>query len=357
MIRVTTNGTLRGYRSNLTRSSITLNNARDKVLTQSNYTSYAEDPAAATQAFKLRRSYSRVSMQLDSTGTLNSKFSAACDALKSIKSDLADGQAKISALAGLDDSTASGRQPLGQVLGSAAEAIVQVMNSRYGSSFIFGGKDSLGDAPFQLETAPSGVKYLTYRGVRVDAAEKLEDGVTDNPEYLKLKAMAGEESYVDIGSGLSEDANGELISSSAFNGALSGISFIGYGVDEDGDPKNMASIMLKLSDIFKRCDPDTGAWASDEDQQAADRLTNKLTDSISEITNQWTALDGRTTYLTTNTERLSLLATNLNEQILGVEQADLASAITDFSWAQYCYNAALKVGNGILSQSLIDYMN
>jgi flagellar hook-associated protein 3 FlgL len=47
----------------------------------------------------------------------------------------------------------------------------------------------------------------------------------------------------------------------------------------------------------------------------------------------------------------------LNEQFLDIEQCDLADAITSFSWAQYCYNAALKVGNQILSQSLIDYMD
>lgn len=346
MIRVTTNGTLRGYKSSLMRASNTVNSARKKVLTQSNYTSYAEDPASATQAFKLRRSFSRANAQLDSTKTLNSKFSSACDALKSVKSDLADGKAKISALAGLNDAEASGRQPLGKVLGSSAEAVVQIMNSQYGSSFIFGGKDSLGDAPFQMETANDGSKYLTYRGVKVD----------DPVNAAALKAMAGEASYVDVGSGLTE-VDGELISSSAFNGALSGISYIGYGVDKDGDPKNMVSIMQKLSDIFSRCDADSGAWATDQDKEDASRLTGKLTDSISEITNQWTALDGQTSYLTTSENRLTELADNLNEQILGIEQANLASAITDFSWAQYCYNAALKVGNSILSQSLIDYMN
>lgn len=348
MIRVTTNGTLRGYRTSLTRSAATLDNTRNKVLTQSNYTSYAEDPAAATQAFKLRRSFSRVSSQLESAQSLTSKFSAACDALSSIKSDLADGQAKISALAGLDDSKASGRQPLGEVIGSAADSIVQILNSQYGSSFIFGGKDSLGDAPFKMEEI-NGENVLTYRGVRVDAKE-------GTAEYDQLKAMAGEESYVDIGSGLTE-VDGKLVSTSAFNGALSGLNFVGYGVDEDGDPKNMASIMNKLSEIFKRCDADTGAWASEQDKEDATRLTGKLKDGIDEITNQWTALDGRTTYLETSSNRLSLLATNLNEQILNIEQIDLASAITDFSWAQYCYNAALKVGNSILSQSLIDYMN
>ena len=45
-----------------------------------------------------------------------------------------------------------------------------------------------------------------------------------------------------------------------------------------------------------------------------------------------------------------------NAQILDVMQVDLAEAITNFSWQQYCYNAALKIGNQLLSQSLIDYM-
>ena len=184
----------------------------------------------------------------------------------------------------------------------------------------------------------------------VDAAAGTADGD-------KLEAMNQETSYVDIGSGLSEDANGELISSSAFNGALSGIDFVGYGVDDDGDPKNMVSVIMKLSDIFKRCDPDTGEWASAQDREDANRLTGKLKSGIDDITSKWTSLDGRTSYLSTTEDRLEQTASELNEQILGIEQVDLASAITDFSWAQYCYNAALKVGNSILSQSLIDYMS
>ena len=47
----------------------------------------------------------------------------------------------------------------------------------------------------------------------------------------------------------------------------------------------------------------------------------------------------------------------LQEQILGIEDVDLADAITSYSWAQYCYNVSIKVGNSILSQSLMDYMN
>ena len=35
----------------------------------------------------------------------------------------------------------------------------------------------------------------------------------------------------------------------------------------------------------------------------------------------------------------------------------MVDSITSFIWAQYCYNAALKVGNSVLSESLMDYLN
>ena len=47
MIRATTGGVLKSYRSNLMNSFITLNKARDTVLSQRVFNSYAEDPAAA----------------------------------------------------------------------------------------------------------------------------------------------------------------------------------------------------------------------------------------------------------------------------------------------------------------------
>lgn len=349
MIRITTNGTLRSYKSSLMRASNSLNSTRDTVLTQRNFNSYAEDPAAATQAFKLRRSYSRVGDQLDNTNDLIKKYQSAWDAMDTVKSDLTEQEGKVSALLGISDSTASGRQPLGEVLKSAAESIVQTMNTQYGSSFVFAGGDSLGGAPFAWETGSDGSKYLTYRGVAVDAADS-------DPEMAVLDAMNAETSYVDVGAGLTEEG-GALVPSSAFNSAISGIDCLGYGMDGDGDPKNAASIMMRLSEIFSDCDADTGEFASAQDETDANRLTGKLQDALDSLTNKWTELDGKSSYLEGNATRLTGMSDDLNDQILGIEQADLADAITDFSWAQYCYNAALKVGNSILSQSLIDYMN
>ena len=344
MIRVTTNGTLRGYRSSLMRSTNNLNAARDKVLSQRNFNSFAEDPTAATQAFKLRRSFSRLDDQLSNNKNLTKRYQSAWDALSTVKSDLVEKEGKVSTLAALNSPTASGRQPLAQVLKGAAESIVQTMNAQYGSEFVFAGNDSLDGAPFAWENGE-----LTYRGVKVDAADGTDD-------LTKLEAMNGEANYVDVGAGLTE-TNGTVLSSSAFNSALSGIEYLGYGLDKDGDPKNVASIMMELSGIFSHCDANSGDYETTQDAEDAERLAGKLNDALNEVINKWTQLDAKASYLEDNEDRLSTMANELNEQILEIEQVDMADAITEFSWAQYCYNAALKVGNSILSQSLIDYMS
>ena len=61
-------------------------------------------------------------------------------------------------------------------------------------------------------------------------------------------------------------------------------------------------------------------------------------------------------YLHNNQQILESTAYTLNEQIVAIEECDLADAITSFSWAQYCYNAALKMGNSMLSESLMDFL-
>ena len=84
---------------------------------------------------------------------------------------------------------------------------------------------------------------------------------------------------------------------------------------------------------------------------------DKLKAAQETLTSDHVELNARSSFLKTNQERLELQASQLNMQIMDVEQVDLADAITGFSWDMYCYNAALKIGNQLLSQSLIDYMN
>lgn len=368
-MRVTTNGTLLNYKSSLMRTANQLDSARNKVLSQRNFNSYAEDPAAATQAFKLRRLYSRTNDQITNSTALISKYESAWTSVGTVKG-LLEQAAKDVALRGQSDSTAAGRQPLGEVLNTTAKSMVQTLNAQYADSFIFAGSNA-DKAPFSWSETGG----LLFQGIAVDTGmPNAPEGTPPNPsevspssawgtyyaanqDYAKLAQMTYETVYVDIGAGLSNDTNGKLNAASVFNASISGVAILGFGTDKDGDPKNAVSLIKSLSDIYKRCDAESGAYASSEDQLKASRLAEKLKTSLSEVTNKWTHMDGQADYLNENKERLVATADTLNEQILSLEQVNLADAITDFSWAQYCYNSALKVGNSILSQSLIDYMN
>ena len=349
MIRATTNGVLMGYRNNLMQSFVTLNQARNTVLTQRNFNSFAEDPAGATQAFQLRRAYQRTSSQYTVSNAVVRKYEVAYSALDSVEKAV-DNQQNNSAfaaiLAGKNDATGAGRNSVGQELTQLAESIVQTMNNKYGDNFTFAGADGL-NVPFEWKEV-DGQKVLTYRGIPVDA----KDG---SDELEQLKYLSGETAYVDIGFGLQEDANGELIESSAFNSALPGINYLGYGVDEDEDPKNIVSIISRMGEILTNCSED-GAWASDAEKEEFNRLIDKFSSASSELKENYTELSTTASFLKSNEQQLKTTASTLNEQFLSIEQVDLADAITSFSWAQYCYNAALKVGNSILSQSLMDYM-
>lgn len=341
--RITSNAMMKNYKSNLMKSTNVLYNSMTQVMTQRKFNSYAEDPAAATQAFQLRRSAWRTESQIENSQTVTHKFNTAYEAVDSIFETVTT-ITKDETLRALNDPTGGGRKSLGILLDQRAEDLVQSLNAKYGDNFIFAGNDGE-NVPFSWDEATG---QLLYRGVNVNAEEGTED-------YEKLQQMIKETTYVDLGMGLQEDASGNIISTSAFNSALSGLSITGFGVDEEGLPNNVVSIVKELSDILGRCDED-GNWASTEDQERAVALQKKLDTSLGDITSQHTELSTKVSFLNTNEERLKSTADTLNTQIVGVENVDMADAITAMSYAQYCYNAALRVGTNILSQSLIDYM-
>lgn len=401
--RITTNMMMNTYRYNLMNSTNTLSDSVDKVQTKRNFNSYAEDPAAASQAFRLRRQWCQTSSQLDNTDATYSKFHTAWTNLGGIIKDLSDANGRVSAIRGNSDTSGESRKALAQVLRETADSVVQSMNQKVGEQFIFAGNDGL-NVPFTWNDDHT---KLYYRGVNVNAggvqkptttapawaANDLDprtylpkdmpssdpdpdvqawiDYYKDQADVKKLEAMNKEELPLDMGMGLKE-INGVLVNGSAFDSALRGISFLNYGVDEKtGDPNSLPLVMRELADVFQAWDedidpqgynpalagPSAQGLSASELQAKAYRLMDKLNAAQEHTTEKYVELDAKSSFLTSNSSRLSTEVTNLNEQVLNVEQINLADAITQLSWDQMCYNAALKIGTQLLSQSLIDYMN
>lgn len=395
MIRSTTNGVLKGYRYNLYTSRYHMDKATNTVLTRRNFNSYAEDPAAAAHCYQLRRSYQRSQSQLSLGESVCRKYDVAWKTMESVMGDVnqrVDDSAMAETIRGMNDGTAAGRSALGESLNHLADSIVQSMNARYGDNFVFAGADGL-KVPFSWD---ENHEKLLYRGVPVDtpappelkldaagAPQKFDQNgdpwaagdvyykdnngnVISQKDYDQNKKdfdalsymSTGEKKYADLGLGLQEDENGEIIQGSAINVALQGIDFLDWGMDADGDPKNVVSIIRKMGSILGNCDPDSGDYANgDEDLKTMERLMGKLELASSKMSQKHVALDTQKKFLDSNQEQLDNHAFTLTQQFTAIEDVDLAEAISDLSWAKLCYNTALKVGNSVLSQSLMDYIN
>lgn len=369
MMRVTTNGTLRMYKSNLMQTTGSLNSAMTKLMTQRNFSSYASSPAAATRAFKIHSSLNATRVQASNNETVKNKFDTAYQVLDIVGSDIADSMGKIPALEGLNGPNETNVNELGKVLRSGAEAIVQSMNSQYDSKFLFGGADTE-NPPFAIEEGDDGKSYITFRGIRIDDPAELAAEYKDennqpvlNPDTSKpytneemLKKWNEETQFVDIGLGFKLDGNGNVIESTAFDSALSGIDFIGYGVDDEGDPQNMASLMLRMAEIFERYDTESCEWGEEGDYAQAQELLNKMNDSRDNVIQKWSALSAESTFLNTNATQLETTFASLNTERSTIEDIDMIDTITELSWAQVCYSAALQVGTSVIPQSLMDYL-
>lgn len=388
MYRLTTTGMLHGYRKNLQNSYKTLGIASEKVQTQRNFLSYAEDPSSATLAFKLRRDFWQTSSHIRNNNEVASTFSQAYSTYDLVQNDVVEYTTKDTWIRALNDPDASGRKALGQSTLECASSVVESMNAKYAGRYLFAGADGK-NAPFEIkkcqvmgadgrvavdgEGNPVEQDQLCYRGIPVNQPAKIvqldEQGrevldangepiMVDNPAYQKLQEMLKETTYVDIGLGMEENPDGTPNSSTVYNSALNGLEFLDFGYDENGDPKNVVSLMLEGGNMLISTSDKDGSFP--EGTPEYDRmfnLTRKLETAVDKMHVEFTELTTKSKFLTANEKRLTTERDELEKRINEVEDIDPVQAITALSWAQYCYNAGLKIGNSILSQSLIDYMN
>lgn len=169
-----------------------------------------------------------------------------------------------------------------------------------------------------------------------------------------LKNLANEETLVNLGMGLktTSDPNSTAINSqSAFNSAIPGISFLGYGnseADGTGISNNLYTLMGQIADQLE--DPN---FSIDNIRPYLNQFSKQGQNLLGEITKS----GSKSNFLTTMKGNLESMGDSLLERAEDIEYVDPGDAIMDFYMQQYTYNAALSMGTKILSKSFIDYMN
>ena len=181
-----------------------------------------------------------------------------------------------------------------------------------------------------------------------DLAKETKTGVSAPiSDTVDLKALAEEAVYIDLGLGVEVSAAGKVNAQSAFNVSIPGISFLGYGEDVDGNPKNIYSLFGQLADELGKEN-----FSYDRIIELEKSLKTQEVNLLSNVTE----LGVRSNFLINSKTRLEDASFNIKVQINDTEYLDAAEAIMDFKLQEYIYNAALSMGSKVIQPSFLDFM-
>lgn len=339
-MRITSGIMMRQYNSRLNDVLNNLNAANERVTTRRKYTKASENPSESVKSLQLRREYLKNEDYIANLEDTQSKFDCVESSMMKISKAAQDAYVDILGVVNGTNGPTE-RKIVASKLREIQKSMIMDANSSYGSQFIFGGS-STKELPFSIDSATGKV---TYRNIDVDT--------TVPADQAKLKAMANEKTYVDLGFGLSFEstpAPGDMntvVNGSAYNTATPGIKFLGYGTDANGNSNNLIVNIGKIADALEN----PGFSAS-----AIEPLSKKLDEQKNNVLIGITQLGSNTLFLDYTAKRLDDIEANLNKQIESTEFVNLEEAITDFKMQDTTYRAVLKMGMDILSVSFIDFM-
>ena len=343
-MRLTTKSIMQNYNRGLQDSLFRWNSAQNKVLTQRNFNTVAEDPSGANRSFQIRSQMKRNADQIETAKSVQNILDQVSSTTLQINKIMTE-DVNVNILESMNGTVgADDRKTYAETLRGFQKSIILAANSNFGGRYILGGENTK-DVPFELSEDG---KTLTYRGLDVNTGLPVNPPPAPNtpPDIAALDKLAKEALYVDLGFGLTEQ-NGQLVETSAFNSATPGIGYLGYGKDNDGNPNNVVALLGKMADTLEQEPFDNASFG---------RMLDKYKGCIETAVNYEAELGTRAKFIETTITRLESNNDTLNERIVSIEQVNMPEAISSYLWQGYAYNAALKVGTDIVSQSLIDFM-
>jgi flagellar hook-associated protein 3 len=174
--------------------------------------------------------------------------------------------------------------------------------------------------------------------------------ISDTVGMDGLKKLANEKTFVDLGMGLKVKADGSIDEQSVFDSSIPGISFMGYGTTDgtpDGVSNNLYTLLGQIADQL-----DSENFNMNTIKPYLDNLTKQTATTLSKITESGT----KSNFLTTTKTQLEAMSDNVNEKLVNNDYVDPMEAYMDFTWQQYSFQAALKVGSQILQPTFLDFM-
>jgi flagellar hook-associated protein 3 FlgL len=384
-MRVTSQMMLSRYKRDVNDAYASMNKAMAHAYNYRSFDLPSDNPLAAAQTFQIHTQMSQNSDYAQNISNVKGALDSGDQILMNVVSQLTNASGKITA-AVTDSTNASGRSTYANQLVYIRDDIIAQLNSKYGDNYLFGGSGA-DSVPFELvkstaDDSDPATDKLYYRGVNVDTgltkSEETEaagyQSVLDDPASTddqkstaqtnldtltaagsdRLKNLASDTVYVDIGLGMSQNSDGSVNTQSVFNRAMPGLSYLGFGTDSNGTPQNICSLLSKIAGVLQGSSGETIMIAAEKDKIAAYEASFDVSQDT--CISAQTSLGNRISFLNSTADYISGQSLTLSEQDDSVEYVSPYDAIEEYYNQMYCYNASLKVGSQILQQSLMDYL-
>ncbi|MEG0091255.1 MAG: hypothetical protein RSA20_05510 [Oscillospiraceae bacterium] len=334
-MRITTSTMMRQYKGRLNNVMRSMDVAGTRVTTGRKYQKASEDPSSAVRSYTTRREFLKNDDSVRNLKDTQELFTSYESSMMQVSKMTEDAHVDIlTAINGTQ--SVDERKILANKLREMQKTMVMDMNVTVSDQYIFGGSGNK-KPPFALDD--KGV--LTYRGIDVN---------TKDPDELKtLQKMSEEQIFVDLGFGMTTGAGGTIDQNSAFNKAIPGIKFLGFGNDADGASKNLVTLMGQIANALDQPD---GVY----NMERVEKLNTKFDQQRNGVIIDITKMGSNTMFLNYTEKRLDEVDYNFTKSIDSLEFVDSAKAITEFKMQDYIYRATLQMGMNILSPSFIDFM-
>lgn len=300
-----------------------------QVMTGKKYQNSWESPLDGAVASNLVQRYLRNQDYINNIDDIQSYQDAQENACRQVLEIAKDIDSNYSVQAMNDTNGLNGRKAFAAALRGYQESMLKAVNEKYGDDYIMAGADGK-NAPFQLENGK-----LLYRGVDVN------DG-----NMQQLEQFSKEHVYVDLGFGLEFD-NGQVVGTSAFDTSFPGINLLGFGKNQDGTSHNLILLAGQMAEQLEKEPFDSSEY---------EKLWKEFHGRTSDVTDMMANIGNKTQLLQSTKDRLEDLDLSLASQLDSVVNINPADAIMQLSWSQFAYNSALRIGNNIISPSLLDFM-
>lgn len=336
-MRITTNMISGEYKNQMQTTLNQLDYYQKRANDLRKFRKFSEDPVTASKAMRLRRSYTQNQDYQNNISTIGETYAMAEDAAMDVKAILDQAKDELQTMTNEGTFPKSDLAIYAKTLRGLQEDFVGIVNSKLNDNYVYGGNKAT-EIPFTV----SDDGKLLYRGMDVDTT----DAAT-------LEELASERVYIDIGLGVNVDADGNVDEASVFSDDLNGLSYFGYGVDEDGKSNNIYNMLGEAATAIEKY------LAGDEsafDTKVAGEYVGKVIDATDKLLVSVGNLGIKTSQLERLEKRLINTQEDLNEQLSNLEYVDAEEAYTDLTWQQYVYDASLKIGSNLLQSSFLDYM-